>query len=502
MTVESGLTALYVLALSGLALYGCLGLFTLWLFRQHRREAATPPSFSPDDLPSVTVQLPLYNERYVVDRLIAAAASLRYPPGRLQIQVIDDSTDDTTARAERLVEQYRRDGVDIRLIRREERRGYKAGALANALPQATGDLIAIFDADFRPEPDFLYRTVPYFLDDPRLGAVQTRWGHLNDGDSPLTAAQALALDKHFAVEQLVRFRAGLFPKFNGTAGVWRRACMEDAGGWESDTVCEDLCLSTRAVLKGWRFHFLPDVVAPAELPASIRAYKNQQARWAKGSTQCLVKYGRAILSSGRHSWTARVYALLSMSAYTTSFFLILLLVLQLPVLYFDVRFAPAMMLFSIAGLGQPFLFLLSQQTLYRAWWRRLPRFPALFLTAVGLSVTTSRSVLQAFFTRDSRFVRTPKSGEKGRAAGYQLPLDWTTVAEGALALYAAASLILAFVRHNPAPAFFLALCFFGYGYVAGLSLSESFREINSDLDFFKFNTKIFDKLLDILNRSV
>ncbi len=501
MTLETGLTALYLLALSGLSLYGCLGLFTLWLFRRHRRDAVPRPSFTPSDLPPVTVQLPLYNERYVVDRLIAAAAGLRYPDGRLQIQVIDDSTDDTTDRAALLVEQYRQAGVDIQLLHRERRHGYKAGALAAAVPQARGELIAIFDADFRPDPDFLYRTVPYFLDDARLGVIQARWGHLNAGDSALTAAQALALDKHFAVEQLVRFRADLFPKFNGTAGVWRRACIEDAGGWQSDTVCEDLCLSTRAVLKGWHFHFLPDVVAPAELPASIRAYKNQQARWAKGSTQCLLKYGRSILTS-RHSWTARLYALLSLSAYATSLFLILLLLLQLPILALDVRFPAEMMLFSIAGLGQPLLFLLSQQVLYPTWWRRLPRFPALFLTAVGLSVTIARSVLSALFSGDSRFVRTPKGGERGRATGYQLPLDWTTVAEGALALYAAAGLILAVIRRNPGPAFFLALCFFGYAYVAGLSIREGFRKIDTNLKIFEVNTNFFDKLLDILNRSV
>lgn len=502
MTVETGLTALYLLALSGLSVYGCLGLITLWLFRRHRQEEAPRPSFSPADLPPVTVQLPLYNERYVVDRLISAAASLRYPPGRLQIQVLDDSTDETTARAERLVEAYRQAGVEIQLLRREERRGYKAGALAAALPHARGELIAIFDADFRPDPDFLYKTVPHFIDDSGLGVIQTRWGHLNDGDSALTAAQALALDKHFVVEQLVRFRADLFPKFNGTAGVWRRSCLDDAGGWQSDTVCEDLCLSTRAVLKGWRFHFLPEVVAPAELPASIRAYKNQQARWAKGSTQCLRKFGRAILGSRRHRWTARLYAVLSMGAYATSLLLILLLLLQVPVLALDVRFPAEMMLFSVAGLGQPLLFLLSQQALYPAWWRRLPRFPALFLTAVGLSVTIARSVLNGLVSRDNRFVRTPKGGEQGWAAGYQLPLDWTTVGEGVLAAYAAAGLVLAVVRHNPGPAFFLALCFFGYAYVAGLSLRESFREIDIDIKIFDINSKFFDKLLDIFNRSV
>jgi len=473
MNLTNWLVLLYVLALSALSLYGMLGLFTLWLYRRHRHETYPAPPVARDDLPPVTVQLPLYNERYVVERLIRAAASLDYPAGRLQIQVVDDSTDETTARAADLVDAYRAQGVDITLLHREERAGYKAGALAAALQRARGEFIAIFDADFRPEADFLTRTIPHFFDSPDLGMIQARWGHLNAGDSPLTAAQALALDKHFVVEQTVRHRADLFPKFNGTAGIWRRACVKDAGGWQSDTVCEDLCLSTRAQLKGWQFRFLPEVVAPAELPASISAYKNQQARWAKGSTQCLLKFGQPILASRRHSLRGRLYALLTMGAYATSILLLVLLLLQLPLIYLDYRFPATMMVFSIAGLGQPLLFLTSQQVLYPRWWRRLPLLGALLLAAIGLSVTISRAVVQAFSRREHVFIRTPKRGD-GEGGGYRLPFDAGTFLELFFALYALAGFLLALYRANYGPAFFLASCTLGFGVVAFLSLREQF----------------------------
>lgn len=473
MNVTDWLLVLYLLALSGLSLYGMLGLFTLWLYRQHREEVYLPPVVFPSELPPVTVQLPLYNERYVVDRLIRAAVSLRYPTERLQIQVVDDSTDETTERAAALVDQYQEQGVAIELLHREQRTGYKAGALASALACARGDFIVIFDADFQPEADFLYQTVPHFLDSPDLGMIQARWGHLNAGISPLTAAQALALDKHFVIEQTVRHRADLFPKFNGTAGIWRRECVEDAGGWDSDTVCEDLCLSTRAQLKGWQFRFLPDVVAPAELPTTISAYKNQQARWAKGSVQCLLKFGRSILTSRRHSLRGRLYALLSMGAYATSLLVLVLLLLQLPLLYLDYRFPASMMVFSIAGVGQPLLFLTSQQVLYPRWWRRVPTLVTLLLTAIGLSVTISRAVLQAFSRGEHPFIRTPKQGESGKG-GYRLPFDSGTVLEALFALYAAAGLLLALYRANYGPAFFLASCTLGFGAVTFLSLREHF----------------------------
>jgi cellulose synthase/poly-beta-1,6-N-acetylglucosamine synthase-like glycosyltransferase len=470
--LRDSLIFLYVLAIGGLALYGLLGLFTLWQFWRHRGVVDRQPAFDPAALPPVTVQLPIYNERYVVERLVSATARLRYPRDRLQIQVLDDSDDDTTERAAALVAQYRVQGLDMILVHRDERSGYKAGALAAALDSASGDFLAIFDADFRPEPDFLLKTVPLFLEEPRLGVVQARWGHLNAQSSLLTAAQALALDKHFVVDQTVRHRADLFPKFNGTAGIWRRACLQDSGGWQDDTVCEDLCLSTRAVLRGWQFRFLPDVVAPAELPSTASAYKSQQARWAKGSTQCLIKYGGSIVRSSDQRWQARLFALLTMSSYATSFLLLLLLVLQLPLLYFGVRPFSWLAAFGVAGIGQPVLFVLGQQQTYPDWKRRLLHLPALLITSIGLSVTLSRAVLQAFLPRRHAFVRTPKRGDSSPEQPYQLPFDRIVVAEIFFAGYAALALGLALYRQSYGPVLFLLSCLAGFVYISVISLRE------------------------------
>jgi cellulose synthase/poly-beta-1,6-N-acetylglucosamine synthase-like glycosyltransferase len=409
----------------------------------------------------------------VVHRLIEAAVSITYPADKLQVQVVDDSTDDTTLRAQEWVDIYNKEGVNIQLVHRTDRSGYKAGALQNALPAATGDYIAIFDADFQPAPDFLLQTIPHFLENKQLGMIQARWGHLNDDASALTAVQAIALDKHFAMEQTVRHRANLFPKFNGSGGIWRRACMEDAGGWEDDTVCEDLCLSTRAILKGWDFRFLNDVVAPAELPTSIAAYKNQQARWAKGSSQCLVKFGRPILNDNKYSLTARLYALLSMSAYNTHLLVLTLLLLQIPLLLVDFRFSAKMLLFTVAGIGQPLLFILAQQVLYSDWQHRLRHFPTMVLVAIGIGPSTSRAIVQAFVGNDHPFIRTPKLGEVKRPyAPYSFKFDWIILVELLLTLYAIIGIAIAIWQNNIGPLFFLSTCALGMGYVAYLSLKE------------------------------
>ena len=459
--------ALHVAAVVGLALYGWLGFVTLWLYLRHRRATpACPPA--PVDWPRVTVQLPVYNEREVVTRLLDAAAALDYPRDRLQIQLLDDSTDDTTGLAAAWVARRRADGLDVALLHRDNRQGFKAGALAAGLEQAGGEFVAIFDADFVPAPSFLRRTIPFLLADPRLGAVQARWGHLNAADSSLTSAQAIALDKHFAVEQLVRHRADCFPKFNGSAGVWRRACIADAGGWQADTLCEDLCLSTRAVLAGWRFHFANDVVAPAELPTTILAYKNQQARWAMGATQCLTKYAAPIWRAPDHSLLARLYALLSMSAYSTHLLLLLLLLVQFPLLLSHYRFSPWMIAFSVTGLGQPILFVLAQQVLHRDWRRRVRHLPALLLLAVGTAPSNGWAVLRALFGRRSPFLRTPK----GARHSYHLNAGRMVWVEAALALYSAAVLLLAVTTGNTGAVFLPLLGLLGFGYVAAQAWRE------------------------------
>ncbi|MBX3059728.1 MAG: glycosyltransferase [Anaerolineae bacterium] len=454
----------YWLAMAALSVFGLVGFYTLWQYWRHRRDTF-PCLPLPADPPAVTIQLPIYNEPFVVKRLIRAAVQQQYPPHRLQIQLLDDSTDSTAVKAARLVDHYKKKGVNLCLLRRDGRDGYKAGALAAALPQASGEFIAIFDADFVPPPDFLKRTIPHFLADGRIGMVQARWGHLNDGESALTAVQALALDKHFALEQTTRHRAHLFPKFNGAGGVWRRACLEDAGGWQADTVCEDLCLSTRAQLKGWQFRFLPDVVVPAELPPTMAAYKIQQARWGKGATQCLRKYTRPILTTPGHSWAARLYALLAMLAYTANLLVILLLLLQLPLMLQGYQPSAWVWLFTFMGLGQPLLFGLAQPLLHRDWLRRLRHFPAMFVIALGMTAVMSRAVLQVWYGREHPFIRTPKRGAQAAPTAASAPFDWIILVELALAFYCLVSLVVAFSKGYWGAIPFLAASVLGYGYV-------------------------------------
>ncbi|MCA9950223.1 MAG: glycosyltransferase [Anaerolineales bacterium] len=477
--IENLLAGIYILVVAGLALYGLVGLLTLWLYWRHRHEDFICPVVADADLPLVTVQLPIYNERFVVGRLIETAVALDYPPDKLQIQVVDDSTDDTTEIARALVVDYQARGVNIQLLHRQNRQGYKAGALAASLDGATGEYLAIFDADFQPKPDFLRSTIPHFNVEDDLGMIQARWGHLNADATALTGAQAIALDKHFAMEQTVRHRAQLFPKFNGAAGVWRRRCLEDAGGWQADTVCEDLCLSTRAILRGWQFRFLNDVIAPAELPTSIMAYKNQQARWAKGSIQCLLKFTPEIMRDRQQSLLARLYAVISMSGYATHFLLILLLLLQIPMLWFDVHLTGFMLIFTLIGVGQPLLFVVAQQVLYNDWIYRLRHFPTLLLVAVGMAASNSRAMLEVGYGRSHVFVRTPKgfanrqkTKQKRQLPFYRLPFDRILLFELFFALYAAVGLILAVWRGNFGSLFLPVICLLGFGYVAYLGLRE------------------------------
>jgi cellulose synthase/poly-beta-1,6-N-acetylglucosamine synthase-like glycosyltransferase len=459
---------LHVLSVAGLALFGLLGFFTLGLFLRHRNFEKPLPEIQSSPFPVITVQLPVYNEREVVGRLIAAACSLNYPRDRLQIQVLDDSTDETTEIARAVVFHYSLLGYDIELLHRINRDGFKAGALNAGMNLARGEYIAIFDADFQPTPDFLLQTLPHLMADDRLGMVQARWGHLNSQQSALTGAQAVALDKHFAIEQTVRFRADFFPKFNGSAGIWRRTCLEGVGGWQTDTVCEDLCLSTRAILAGWGAHFSYEVVAPAELPGTILAYKNQQARWAMGSTQCLIKYGSSILHAQQHSLIGRLYSILSMSAYMTHALLIVLLLVQLPLLLSSFQLPSWMLLFSLLGLGQPILFLLAQQVLYPDWKYRLRNFPILLLVAVGMAPSNTWAVMQAIIRREFTFVRTPK----GENRSYRLGADRLLPIEIALALYSAFTLMVAISHGIPGPIALLIICMLGFSFVAGLTIAE------------------------------
>ena len=477
------LLGIYILSLMGLGTFGFLGYITLWYYWLNKDNGPERPPLPTDEtlLPIVTIQLPVFNEQFVIKRLIDAAVHLEYPAEKLHIQVVDDSTDHTATLAAELVNGHRKNGVWIDHVRRDNREGYKAGALDAANKIAAGEFVAIFDADFQPPADFLKNTIPYFLADDNLGMVQTRWGHLNDNNSFLTAAQAMAMDKHFVIEQTVRHRADFYPKFNGTAGIWRRDCVIASGGWQDATVCEDLCLSTRAILQGWDFTFLPDVVTPGELPTSVSAYKNQQARWAKGSLQCLLKYGWQILTDRTHSLIGRIYALITMSGYLAHPFLLVIILSQIPFMMLGTVLSPKFFLFSLLGLGQPVLFIISQQLIYPDWRYRLRHFPTLMLVSLGLGPIITRAIFQILTSKTHSFVRTPKGEQQALKNGeikkkaedsYQLPFDWIVLIELGLALYGLIGVFLCIITQNYAPIFLMAYCAAGYGLMAWLNIRE------------------------------
>ena len=464
-----------------LSLYGAHALLLVLLHwrgcRPTRPQASEVPL--PATWPRVTVQLPVYNERYVVARLIDAVAQLDYPLDRLEIQVLDDSTDVTTAIAAKRVEFWQRRGVNIKLVHRANRTGYKAGALQHGLKQATGEFIAIFDADFVPPRDWLRRTVPALLRDERVGVVQTRWEHLNPASSLLTRAQALALDGHFGVEQPARARNGLLLNFNGSAGLWRRACIEDAGGWRGDTLSEDLDLSYRAQLRGWRVVYLPDVVAPAEIPLQMSAFKRQQFRWAKGSAQCVRLLAGQVVRSSLPAWT-RVMALFHLTGYFIHVGMMVLLLLTLPLLLWQwpvpAGLPPAWL--GLFGMGAPVLYVAAQQALRRDWKRGVCWLPALMVLGVGVACNNARAVLEGLMSTGGEFARTPKLGVRQargarRVTAYRLPAGGTTWAELVMGGYALVSALVAATQHRWLAVIFLVLYALGFWWVGGMTLWET-----------------------------
>jgi cellulose synthase/poly-beta-1,6-N-acetylglucosamine synthase-like glycosyltransferase len=485
-----GLLLLHGLAACGLFLYGMNCYVMLVLHRRAwttmRQPAPAVPQTWPAStppLPRVTVQLPLYNERYVIERLVEAVLCLRYPRAQLEIQLLDDSTDATTAMAERLVEHYRSCGFHITLQHRSHRHGYKAGALAEGLTRATGEFIAIFDADFVPAPDFLLRTLPFFHD-PSIAMVQARWGHLNRDYSRLTRAQAFGIDGHFWVEQTARCAAGLFMNFNGSGGVWRRHAIDDAGGWQADTLTEDLDLSYRAQLRGWRMQFVPHVVCPAEVPVQMSGVKSQQHRWAKGSIQTAKKLLPHVLQADVPRFTKYqavvhltnylVHPLMLCTALTTPW----LLAAQ-PVVFLHTHLLTTVGVVC-ATVGPASMYLYAQRHLSPDWTHRLRYFPYLLLFGTGLALSNTKAILEALYNRPGPFVRTPKFriehpsdtwvGKRDRT-----PFPWLSLGELGLAVYSSYGTYLAV--HQGAYLFlpFLLLYVLGFAAVAGLSLSEHFQ---------------------------
>ncbi len=479
---DAALLIPYFVVMIILAFYGVHRYQLVWLYYKHRRNATVEAPSHFAELPRVTIQLPIFNEQYVIDRLIAACCALKYPQDKLDIQLLDDSTDETREVAAGIVERYRAAGHPIEYIHRTNRHGYKAGALDYGLATAQGELVAIFDADFVPAPDWLLQVVHHFAE-PRVGMVQTRWTHLNRDYSFLTHVEAILLDGHFVLEHGGRSRAGVFFNFNGTAGMWRRRAIEEAGGWQHDTLTEDTDLSYRAQLKGWQFKYLQHVECPAELPIEMTAFKTQQARWAKGLIQTSKKILPRVFKSDA-PWHTKLEAVYHLTANLSYPLMVVLSVLLMPAMI--IRFYqgwfqmllidfPLMMMstFSISS-----FYLVSQKELYpRSWWRTLVYIPFLMALGIGLTITNTRAVMEALFGIQSSFKRTPKyrvekRGERSQATKYRKRLGIVPWLELAIGCYFATTVWYAIANENYFTIPFLLLFVIGYWYTGLLSLLQ------------------------------
>ena len=435
-------TICYLSVLICLSAYGVHRYIIIYLFLKYRKREPQPVSHF-EQLPKVTIQLPIFNEIYVVKRLLRSVSELDYPRKLLQIQVLDDSTDNTCEVTSTCAEELRQRGFNVELIRRVDRTGFKAGALAAGLEAAEGDFVCILDADFVPRPELLKRTIHFFTD-PNVGMIQTRWGHLNRTYSLLTRVQAMFLDGHLLLEQTARSRSGRFFNFNGTAGLWRRACIEEAGGWQHDTLTEDLDLSYRAQLAGWRFVFLADVVTPAELPVDMNGFKSQQHRWTKGSIQTCKKLLPTI-------WRSNLPLVIKLEAtgHLTSNFAYLLLALLCVLLHPSTGGPQGWVrtvlidipIFLTASVSVAVFYICAQRELHpRSWMKEILLLPCLIALGVGLSLNNARAVLEAVFNHKSDFARTPKYGIERKSQPWRtcryMPLkSLLPIAEMAFALY-------------------------------------------------------------------
>src|SRR5215207_9837346 len=484
---ETLILVVYFFVLSILAIYGWHRYYLVYLYMKNKDKAPLP--LQPlEVLPKVTVQLPIFNEMYVADRLIGAVCEMDYPKELLEIQVLDDSTDETTEIAELAVRRHAARGFNISYLHRVDRHGYKAGALEAGLKEASGRFIAIFDADFIPPRDFLQRALPYFDTDPKIGMVQARWGHINQDYSLLTKIQSILLDAHFVLEHGGRNRAGAFFNFNGTAGVWRRQAIDSAGGWQHDTLTEDLDLSYRAQLRGWRFVFLPDVVAPAEVPVEMNSFKSQQHRWAKGSIQTCMKLLPRILRSNQ-PLGVKVEAFFHLSANFNYLLMSILSILMFPSMYvrYSMGWTEMMLidipLFAAATLSFCNFYMVSQRELYPDWKTRLKYLPFLMSIGIGLCVNNTRAVIEAIFNKQSDFARTPKHGierdsDEWVGKKYHQSVGVQPIVEVALGLYFTATVFYALVNQIYGTLPFLMLFQVGFLYTGLLSILQQFSGDN------------------------
>lgn len=430
--------------------------------------------------PKVTVQLPIYNEQNVAERLILSTCKLNWPKEKLEVQVLDDSTDDTLKLTTALVDKLASQGYPVKLLHRTDRTGYKAGALREALESAQGDYIAIFDADFIPDENFLKNTIPYFAN-PKIGMVQTRWGHLNEDYSILTQSQSIGLNGHFVIQQLARNRAGFFINFNGTGGVWKKSCIHDAGNWHDDTLTEDLDLSYRAQLKGWNFVFLNDVVSPGELPVEINALKSQQFRWTKGSVETAKKLVPKILKSELSLWV-KIQSLFHLTSNFSYVFVVASCLLNSSVLFLhneNGRFniiLDIMMVFVLTIVGLFIFYFYSEKMINPNWKKRMLLFPVFMMGSIGLSLSNAKAVLEGFFDIKSAFIRTPKLGFLQQGPGsreqkkYAIKIDKLVFLEVLMIMYVVWSSYVGIHNYMTAKSNFIGMIFFNFWTLIGFSM--------------------------------
>jgi cellulose synthase/poly-beta-1,6-N-acetylglucosamine synthase-like glycosyltransferase len=474
----------YAVSLLYIFLFSLSQLHLTWIYLKYKTKTALA-DWSEDFIPHVTVQLPVYNEKYVVERLLKAVGALDYPKDKLQIQVLDDSTDETTSIIKEEIASLQKQGIDITLVHRENRKGFKAGALAHATPKAKGDFIAIFDADFIPQQDFLHKTIPYFTNN-KIGVVQTRWGHLNKNYSLLTQLQAFGLDAHFSIEQSARNRVGSFINFNGTCGVWRKQTIIEAGGWHDDTLTEDLDLSYRAQLKDWQFLYLEDVSTPGELPVVMPAIKSQQYRWNKGGAETARKIFMKVVQS-ELSFVTKLHAffhLFNSSVFST---LLIAAVLSVPMLFiknlhpelswlFNTGIVFIVGFFSIAV----FYWVSNRQFSKTHRYSFIKLFPPFLIISMGLSLHNGLAVIEGLIGRKTPFIRTPKfnitKNEDVWSGNVYLltSLNFVTILEGLLCLYFVYGCFVGIQLKDSGLLFFHIMLALGFGSIFIYSIKPLF----------------------------
>ncbi len=480
--MEDLILLVYFISLTILFSFGIHGLVMLYYYRK-TRNILIPSGEIKGDYPVVTIQLPMFNELYVVERLIKSVCNINYPKDKLHVQVLDDSTDESIQVAEKLVQDFKAMGYDIEYIHRTNREGYKAGALKAGLDSAKGEYVAIFDADFVPREDFLMKTIPHFADN-NVGMVQTRWEHLNEDYSFITRAAALALDGHFVMEQQVRNKSGFFINFNGTAGVWRKDCIIDAGNWHADTLTEDLDLSYRAQLKGWRFVFLNDVTSPAELPADINALKTQQFRWTKGAVETAIKILPEVFKSSL-PYKIKLECFIHLTSNIVFPFIILVAILNIPLVVIKNTvggydgYYTLMSVFVLASISTFMFYMFAQRAIHLDWRRRLLLFPVFLAGSMGFAVNNTKAVLEALINKKTGFERTPKyniEGEKDQWKNkkyVQKRIHWTVIIELLLALYYVVGIAISAYYLEIAAIPFQLMFLLGFGTVGWMSLRHA-----------------------------